>query len=614
MQIKRRIPALVLFAFALAPLASQATQPRLEQITLFTSGVAEFQYSATVFGDQTIRLSVPENQMSDVVRSLTVSDPRGRTVQIDYAGQTSLTRRTAEYRFDLSRVADLSDLLAQALGARVEVNAQGQDYRGILIAVDTGEGEHATMTVRTTTGLVSLPMRTLGELRFTDQELQADLDAALAVLEDLTDTPPGRQIHLTLTGEGRRDVSLRYLREMPVWKTSYRAVLEADELVLQGWAHVDNTSGIDWNSVQLSLVSAAPDTYFFDLYPPRYVSRPSNSGVSGMARSESMAFGTADELGAAPPRAQAQADRTGLTFHVDEPVSLSRGASAMIPLVEERLPARAVRRYDPRVDSRHPRYAITVTNPADQPLPSGPITVYAQNRYVGDAVLPVTAPEQSQTLRYATDLTTAVTRNQTPTPEELRSLTVVDGILVAERRGRITTQYRIDGPTEDLVIVHYPRSGWNIVSPSSSEDAGAAVFTVAGDSLTVVEDQVREQRYAMLSMDSGTIAEFQQSGIPDQRTLRVLETVGALRQDIAAAEREYQNLSTERREIVADQERLRENMMALDRDSSLYRRYLGRLEQQETELERLAQTMAEAEENLRNARQSLTTYLGSLSR
>jgi hypothetical protein len=611
MQIKRCIPALLFFAAALTPIFGQATQPRLEEITLFTSGVAEFHYVTTVFGNDTIQLSVPENQMSDVVRSLTVSDPRGRTTQIDYAGQASLARRTAEYRFDLSRVAGLSDLLAQAPGAEVEVSAQGTDYRGTLVGVEAGDGEHTTMTLRTATGLVSLSMSTLGELRFTDQELQADLDAALAVLGELTATPSRRQIDVILNGEGRREVSLRYLREMPVWKTSYRAVLSGDELVLQGWAHVDNTSGIDWDSVQLSLVSAAPDTYFFDLYPPRYVSRRSAPVTSGMARSESMALRTADELGAAPPRAQAQVDRTGLTFHVDDPVSLSRGASAMIPLIAERLPAQAVRRYDPRVDARHPRYAITVTNPADQPLPSGPITVYAQNRYVGDAVLPVTAPEQSHTLRYATDLTTTVSRNQTPAPEELRSLTVVDGILVAERRGRTTTQYRVDGPTQDLVIVHYPRSGWNIVSPAASAEAMAAEFPVVGSSLTVVEEQVQEQRYALLSMDAGTIAEFQQSGVPDQQTLRVLETVGALRRDIATAEREYQNLSTERREIVADQQRLRENMMALERDSSLYRRYLRQLEEQETELERLAEALDDAEADLSNARQSLSTYLRS---
>ena len=43
--------------------------------------------------------------------------------------------------------------------------------------------------------------------------------------------------------------------------------------MLEGWAIVDNTTGEDWNKVDLSLVSGRPISFISRLYEPRYVTR-----------------------------------------------------------------------------------------------------------------------------------------------------------------------------------------------------------------------------------------------------------------------------------------------------------------------------------------------------
>ena len=48
----------------------------------------------------------------------------------------------------------------------------------------------------------------------------------------------------TLGTQGKRKVRIGYLLETPVWKTSYRLVTEKDSVVLQGWAIVENTTGL----------------------------------------------------------------------------------------------------------------------------------------------------------------------------------------------------------------------------------------------------------------------------------------------------------------------------------------------------------------------------------
>jgi hypothetical protein len=62
-----------------------------------------------------------------------------------------------------------------------------------------------------------------------------------------------------------------------VWKSTYRIVFPRDpngNATLQGWAVVDNTVGVDWNNVQLSLVAGAPQSFIQPLSQPLYTHRP----------------------------------------------------------------------------------------------------------------------------------------------------------------------------------------------------------------------------------------------------------------------------------------------------------------------------------------------------
>ena len=61
-----------------------------------------------------------------------------------------------------------------------------------------------------------------------------------------------------------RRVKVGYVIESPIWKTSYRLVLDKDgKPYLQGWAIVENTTDEDWNSVKMALVSSLRG------YPPQ---------------------------------------------------------------------------------------------------------------------------------------------------------------------------------------------------------------------------------------------------------------------------------------------------------------------------------------------------------
>jgi hypothetical protein len=82
------------------------------------------------------------------------------------------------------------------------------------------------------------------------------------------------EMKITLQGDTPHDLKLSYVSEAPSWKPSYRMVLGKNGKVsVQAWAIVDNTSGEDWENVQLGVGSSSALSFRFDLRSLRLVQR-----------------------------------------------------------------------------------------------------------------------------------------------------------------------------------------------------------------------------------------------------------------------------------------------------------------------------------------------------
>ncbi|MBN2573199.1 MAG: DUF4139 domain-containing protein [Deltaproteobacteria bacterium] len=57
---------------------------------------------------------------------------------------------------------------------------------------------------------------------------------------------------------GEHDLAVGYIAEAPVWRPSYRLVLQKDKVHLQVWGIVQNLSGEDWKNTHLTVVADAP--------------------------------------------------------------------------------------------------------------------------------------------------------------------------------------------------------------------------------------------------------------------------------------------------------------------------------------------------------------------
>jgi hypothetical protein len=86
------------------------------------------------------------------------------------------------------------------------------------------------------------------------------------------------EMHLQLPPEaaanGKAEVILTYVTESPSWKPSYRvAVGDKGQVMLEGWAIVDNTSGEDWKGVMVGVGSSSALSFKYDLWSVRQVQR-----------------------------------------------------------------------------------------------------------------------------------------------------------------------------------------------------------------------------------------------------------------------------------------------------------------------------------------------------
>ncbi len=254
----------------------------VKRVVLFNSGVGYFEHQGQVEGETTVDLKFNVDDVNDLLKSMVVQDLGGGQVStVTYGSRDPITKTLQTFAIDLTSNPTLGDLSRQIRGEAIEIDAPTR-IRGTIVGVEkqkklVGENqfiEVELLTVLTDEGLRRIALDSIGRIKLANEELDGELRQALAVLATGHATDK-KTVSLKFLGEGERDVRVGYIQEAPVWKTSYRLVLDDDDKpFLQGWAIVENTTETDWQDVQLSLVSGRPISFVMDLYSPLYAQRP----------------------------------------------------------------------------------------------------------------------------------------------------------------------------------------------------------------------------------------------------------------------------------------------------------------------------------------------------
>jgi hypothetical protein len=586
----------------------------LQQVTLFTSGVGYFDRQGTVNDDAEMEFSFSEAQINDVIKSLIAIDPTGGSVTaVTYDARDPIERTLKSFVVDLSDQPSMAQLLTRLRGAQVRVKVSASDFEGRLVGTESrsrqvGEDRvtETFLNLYTASGLRSIALNDMQELALLDEHLAHELAGALDTLAAGMDADR-KAVRIHFAGAGERRVRVGYLLETPVWKTSYRIIVQDETLLLQGWAHVENVTDTDWHDVRVSLVSGQPISFIQNLYDPMYVQRPEVKASLQASASPPM-FERESRVQSASPgsrRAAAPAPRVMevdlaavedfggqvavaaaaeagelFQYEIAERVHIPRQSSAMLPIVQAEVEGRPHSIYNEQVNARHPLNGVELNNTTDLFLMQGPVTLFEGGIYAGDARLPDTRAGEQRFLGYAVDLATEVRLERADEPEQITRIQVAQGVLVAtrslERRATYTVRSQRDNVRE-LVIEHPRQARWELLEPTGdvAETADHYRFrlTLAPQSTTelvVREQRIMDQRIRLSSVADDRVEWYMRERVASPALQAALAELIERRLRISQMQRELADAERELADVMTLQEQLRENMSVVQPSSSSF--------------------------------------------
>jgi len=286
--------------------------------------------------------------------------------------------------------------------------------------------------------------------------------------------------------------------------------------IVQGWAVVDNTVGADWDSVQLALVAGAPQSFIQPLSQPLYTrrpeipiatsqqttpqtheaaemspvqapaavpspeARPANEALSYNAGPLHGKLGTGSGYGAGTGGSVGGGlfriggvDRASDAFSagdvstnvfddffeysLTQPVTIHKNESAMVPILQQDLPAEHVTLWSDK--ERNPLRALWIENKSKLTLDAGSFSIFESGEFAGKGLLDPIHPGEKRLLSYAVDQAVRVRRGGFADTRTLHHVAMRQGVLVETTSEVSESTYTVTNGADEVrtVIVEHAR-------------------------------------------------------------------------------------------------------------------------------------------------------------
>jgi hypothetical protein len=651
----------------------------IRRVVLYKHGVGHFEREGTVSGSQAVTLTFKQREVSDVLKSLTVLDRDGGVVSaVGYESTTPVEQLLAEIALSIPDEGSLVGLLPQLKGARVSVKPTGSDATvGVLLGVDSvdtatpaGNTRQFRLSVLADGGGVKTFELFDVEVTLLDDGLKRDLDFYLKT-HLAAKKKDARTFTLLAEGDGTRTLAVSYLLEAPVWKATYRILLNEDgpkDPLVQGWAVVDNTSDEDWEDVNLTLVAGLPVSFVHDLYTPRFIKRPVvevkettgvlpptvEAGFDAMLMQGEIAETAVPMMAAAPAREPAKMRRKGegggarggygggvssvqtqtrerqvgdlFEFVIERPVTVRRNQSALVPIVLKPFTGKPVLLYQKHARAENPIRCVEFENTTGLTLEGGPVTVLDSGSYAGEAMLDTLKPMERRLIGYAVELAVRVTDTIDTTDSTDVRVVIQNGMMTLHRGTFNDTTYTFasKAAAEQVVYLDHPRQGqWQLVNPATPHEITESYwrfrFPIRPNDQTKFVVRTRRpdiSSYRLAEFTESQLAFWVECQYLDDRTHKAIATAFALRAEVAEFDELVSRLEKEQAKLHEEQKRIRDNITALgDRASEkdLRERYVRTLGKQEDRLEAIEKERTTAASTRDQTRQKLSAALNVIS-
>jgi len=624
----------------------QAAELPVREVILFKHGVGFFSRAGELKAGETARLDFKAGDMNDVLKSLTVEEKGGgKIVGLRYDSSEPLDKKLEQFPFGVGENFALSAVLDQMKGARIELRygndpVNGQIVSGRELTDAASRGKEQLVLLLDSGEMRTLDLGAATGIRFLDVGVQRQFADYLRVVAQAR-SKEKRSVYLDSTSAAARALVANYMIPSPVWKSSYRLVYGAGAAAtLEGWAIVDNTTDEDWSNVRLSLVSGRPISFISQLYEPKYRQRQTvqlaeedsvepvvyeggivSGGVAGGSAGGviggiiggvpggsggGVGGGAYRVAGRNPVRTLVKDSTVSVAtegiergdlfeYRFDTPVTVKRSESAMLPFLQQKITSRKLLIYQETLGP-NPRSAAEITNSSGKTLDGGPITVYDDGVYAGEALFETLKAGDKRLISYAVDLGTRVTTKIESGEERVRQVTAKQGIVRSRISIEATKTYTIrnvDAKAKTLVIEHPIRDGFKLLNVKPVETTSKAYrFEVKLDpkiatTFVVKEEALYEDAQAVSSLTPNLISSYISGRPLSDAAKRQLAAIGDRKQQMVDTDEQIRSIESEMSEVTRDQSRMRENIASLNVVSG-----------QQEQVQRYSRQLAEGEAKL----------------
>jgi len=653
--------------------------PPINRVVLFKHGVGYFQRSGTVKNDELIELGFKASQMNDVLKSLTTLDYGGGTFgAISYDSEEPLKRRFLEINMSIPENAAISAFLDNVKGARISLPKGDKSIEGSVMGIEEVERmqdgaviKDLHLAILTEKGtVVRAPLLEIEAFTFLDESIRRDLGTLLdihfsSLRKDL------KKLSIQTQGDGERELSISYVIEAPVWKTSYRIMLPEDKKtqpLIQGWALVDNTTEDDWEGVQLSLVAGLPISFIHDLYTPRYRQRPvvkveEEAAVAPPIVQDAMMVGSApppemeslEEMPPmpmkasdysakrmSPPAPMSQMDMAAaamestqihtrtqevgdlFAYEITRPVDIGRSRSALVPILQSEGEMERVAHYNEEIRQENPMTAFRFENTTGLTLEGGPVTVFEGDNYVGEAMLNTMRKGEKSITPYSVELGVKVTKTVDYKRESYTHATRSSQHIYKHYSSVMTTTYSFSSHLDKKVDLYLDHPFTYELSEQSDEPVEITEdfwrFRVALEQDKTTKYEVAEVTEEYESIEIPTIARKEILNLADADLISSevkaeLDKIAVKAEAIHKINEDLRKKDEEEKKIENSHVRLRENLKALGETSGeakLRQKYVSTLTRDEERIEAITLEIAGLKENLHKEKAALRIMIDAL--
>ena len=339
--------------------------------------------------------------------------------------------------------------------------------------------------------------------------------------------------------------------------------------------------------------------------------------------------GAGDEAG---PQAQfVMAAQDNLSYYpIPMRVTAQRKQKAIVPLLNEQLEGQKVMLYDETIRKGNPMLAILFENTTGRTLEGGTLQISSSETFLGQGTLPTLHPgDESPPIPYAVELGCEVVKQCDTSYLRPHQVTVKDGTVSIYRTCRERTLYKIRNKSEkelDFLLNHLFLEDYDLVQIPDKEEEEPVDITdrfyqfrfvvppnVDKRTFAVREEATDLKEHLIKDLSVETLDTWVEKRLIDKQTEDVIRASFKTKREMQSIMKGVFEREAEVREVMVTQERLRENISALEHHEKEAAKYIKSLSAEEDRLKALQATIKQSRQKKMQLEKEMNSTIEKIS-